>query len=624
MKFFLTFFLSLVFALNSFSQNQSKIDNYLDTAALFKESGEYEKARDVLDSVGADEKTVQYQAKLSFLRGESEEALREFESIKDKNWVDFLYQGLIYEDLNKLDLALDNYSKSLELKPNSIALFRLAKICRSSGEYEKAADFFQKLINLDSSIRLAYYYLGDSFLRLKQYKQAYEFLSKASDFYPQVEIIKKSFLTVKEELGGEFFTERKKEAEEKRKKVELPYYEPLEGLAFIKVGLAKDLSEFSFSCKDDFVIKAESKVFKGQGAKLYKITFKEGKIFISGYDDKTVYENFFAPFKVSSLGSKKRKGPFYILDIIFDKGNFWHKKIDRAYRGDLEVIIRNNKITLINILSVEEYLYGVLPAEIPRLSAQEALRAQAIAARTFAFKNLSRHEKEGFDLCADVHCQAYGGILSEFFTTNNAVNDTKGLILTKEDKPMEVFYHSNCGGCLGSDTFGDNEDLCRVDSESGDIPNSAYQEEQWFLEEPAGFCCHSGQAKGRWQRVYDKEDFAIAFGYDLEELKAIQFIEKGSCFRYKKIDVLTSAGVESLTSGFKIRQYFDNLKSSAFKFEIKSSLENKPRMLFFWGAGFGHGVGLCQQGAMEMGKKGYSCQQILQHYYPSSIPKKLY
>ncbi|MFH1504871.1 MAG: SpoIID/LytB domain-containing protein, partial [Candidatus Omnitrophota bacterium] len=628
MKFLFVFCLSWALLINSFSQNQLKTDNYLDTAALFKESGEYEKAEDVLKilkSADDNQKALQYRARLNFLSAKSNKALLIFNNLKDKNWQTFLYLGLIYEDLGQPNLAADNYLLSLKLKQNSIALLRLAKIYRGLGQYKKAVDFLSKLRSFDSSLRLVYYYLGECYLKLNQYEQAYNFLSKAQGFYPQAENINERFLEAKKALGQEFFIAKKKEKEEIRAKIKVPFYQPLEGSPLVRIGIAENLAGFSFSCAEEFTISSGKKIFKAQADKFYNIIFEEDKLVIKDYKQGFVLENFSGPLQIASLTVKEIKGAFYILDVISGKGNFWHKKTDRAYRGDLEVLTAKGKLTLVNILSQEEYLYGVLPAEIPRLAPGQSLRAQAIAARTYTFKNLGRHKNQGFDLCADVHCQVYQGIFSEFFTTNKAVDDTRSLIMTREDKLIEVFYHSNCGGCLGSDVFGLDKDYgCRMDFEQGVTPNSPYQEEMWFLEQPRFFCSDPNQSKNRWQRVYDSEDFKLAFGFDLESLKAIEPLEKGNCFRYKKMSIVSKDKTETLGTSFKIRKYFDNLKSSAFKFEVKSSLEGKPEMLFFWGAGFGHGAGLCQEGAMEMGKQGYSYQEILQHYYPSIELKKIH
>jgi SpoIID/LytB domain protein len=123
--------------------------------------------------------------------------------------------------------------------------------------------------------------------------------------------------------------------------------------------------------------------------------------------------------------------------------------------------------------------------------------------------------------------------------------------------------------------------------------------------------------------VYDREDFSLAFGEKLEEVKSILLNKKGDCFHYQEIEVITGAR-KSLKGDLPIRNYLDHLRSSAFKLETKFSGSGKLSMLIFWGAGFGHGAGMCQDGAVSMAEAGYDWRQIIRHYFPNTRIKKLY
>jgi SpoIID/LytB domain protein len=170
---------------------------------------------------------------------------------------------------------------------------------------------------------------------------------------------------------------------------------------------------------------------------------------------------------------------------------------------------------------------------------------------------------------------------------------------------------------LRSDIFNCEEYL----QEKRDIPGKTmeqYQqeEEQWFSETPESFCA-SSKSSFRWQRIYDQEDFQLIFGYPLADLQQIIPLEKGECFHYKSVRVVRAKDDKILNSDLAIRDYFDKLRSSAFRVERKFSL-SQPTFLIFYGAGFGHGAGMCQEGAAAMAAKGYTYQQILEHYYPQS------
>lgn len=121
----------------------------------------------------------------------------------------------------------------------------------------------------------------------------------------------------------------------------------------------------------------------------------------------------------------------------------------RSYRGSIAIYPDGNKLFAVNQVDLEEYLKSVVPSEIFNRAPAPAMEAQAIAARTYAIRNIDRHRKKNpYDLCDTVHCQAYTGMVKEIKATSLAVSSTYGKILTFEDKPANTVYHSNCGGVL--------------------------------------------------------------------------------------------------------------------------------------------------------------------------------
>ncbi|MBP7089001.1 MAG: SpoIID/LytB domain-containing protein [Candidatus Omnitrophica bacterium] len=636
MKFKILIFLSLFLLNNTLAEDmpgnlakdKEKIYSYLNLATSFKESGEYEKAEEVLSKIkdlDDDSEILQYLARLNYLSGKNQEALKILSGLK-KGWLDFLYLGLIYEDLDNQIKAINSYQKSLKLKPNSISLFRLGKIYRKQSNYKKAIDYFLELIRLDPSIRLSYYYLGECFYKINQYEQSYKFLAKALGFYPTYLPLKTYLAAVKKELGEGFFAAAQREKEKEREKIKLASYQIEKNIPLIKIALAKELDGFSFSCGGKFTIEDNGNIFSGEPDKFYTIVLKKGRIFLKDRNFTSGYKELGNnSITISSLGLKDKRYPFCILSVTYGKSNFWHKKADRIYRGTLEVVVKNNKLAIYNNLNVEEYLYGVLSAEMPADSPLEALKAQAIAARTIAIRNMGRHRKEGFDFCADVHCQVYQGLSAETPSTNEAVRSTHSEVITYNSKVIEAFYHANSGGCLSSDVFGQSEYLTNtIDAKKGKLPVSSYQEELWFLNSPDTFSSYDFQDKFRWQRVYDTEDMSIALSPQISKLQSILPKEKRECFRYREIDIVTADSKKTLKGDLQIREYFDQLKSSAFKVEIKFSSQHKPKLLIFWGGGFGHGAGMSQQGAVKMAKDGYSYKEILKHYYPGTEIERKY
>ncbi len=118
----------------------------------------------------------------------------------------------------------------------------------------------------------------------------------------------------------------------------------------------------------------------------------------------------------------------------------------KYYRGSIKLIKNNNNYYIINRVSLEEYLYGVVPKEIPSSAPLEALKAQAIVSRSYSLSNLNKHIKDGYNLCDSTHCQVYGGYSAEKDSTNTAVDKTKGMILEYNDRAVDAVFHSSSGG----------------------------------------------------------------------------------------------------------------------------------------------------------------------------------
>ncbi len=545
--------------------------------------------------------------------------------IAKKNWIDYLYLGLIHESLGNQRVAIGNYKQSIQLQNNTIALVRLAKIYRQNSDWAKAADYFEKALQHDSSLRLVHIYLGECRMRQGLYELAYASLVKAGQFYPQAPGPKEQLIAVKKKLGDKFFEAKKETIEAARRTVRLPSYPPETGAPLARVGLTTGSEEFSFSCAGRFQMTDGAVAYEGEAHTYYKICVSAEGLQLKDYRGKLLLQRFGNVVSLSSLSTGKKYFPFYVLDITAGKGNFWHRQADRAYRGKLEVIRKDNQLTLINVVSVEEYLKGVISAEIPATSASAALRAQAVAARTLAVRNRNRHKKEGFDFCADVHCQVYQGLSAETTATNAAVDETRGMILSYEENPIEAFYHSNSGGCLCADSFGVIEYLAvKPDAAGGVLPQGAFDEELWFFSLPDTFSTQNNKSSARWQRVYDSEDFSLVFGFTLKDLTGIIPAEKGDCFHYKAMQVVRADTQESIEGDVAIRKYFDGLRSSAFKLEQAKSAQGEIHMLLFWGAGFGHGAGMSQEGAMRMAQHGFTFQEILTHYYPRAVLEQAY
>ncbi len=289
-----------------------------------------------------------------------------------------------------------------------------------------------------------------------------------------------------------------------------------------------------------------------------------------------------------------------------------------AYRGGIEVYSDGRgTLTAVNRVDLEAYLLGVVPLEIgdPGPASQEAIRAQAVAARTYAVSHLERWPELGFDLYGDVRDQAYGGTAAERPVTSRAVAATTGIIATYHDQPIGAYYSAACGGMTAA-----------VD-ETWNFPPEDYLRPHKDRRGDADFCRFSKNY--RWQERWSASDFLDLLSRNLPaefgassppgELEEVRVEARNSSGRVRRLAVRVG-GREVVIGGDRVRWVLRRpggsiLRSSAFDIHVVGR-GGRVEGVVADGAGNGHGVGMCQAGAIQMAAEGYDYGQILSHYYP--------
>jgi stage II sporulation protein D len=260
-----------------------------------------------------------------------------------------------------------------------------------------------------------------------------------------------------------------------------------------------------------------------------------------------------------------------------------------AYHGKIQVTSDGKSLTLVNVVELEDYVRGVLPGEMPSTFKLEALKAQAVAARTYAWANRGRDQSSGYDLCDRVHCQLYCGASGENVSCSKAVSETAGLIMIYDGRPVQSQYCADCGG----------------KTQDGGLPYLVS-----VIDSPDGgpdYCEHKGHA---WSKKWSLGDFGKVLGFN--DLSSIKVSEKDCSGRASEVALNAGAG-PATTTGAKIRRTFGEsvVKSTLF------TLDSENGDVIMKGRGFGHGVGMCQRGANGMASSPHNCtfEQILKHYY---------
>lgn len=278
-----------------------------------------------------------------------------------------------------------------------------------------------------------------------------------------------------------------------------------------------------------------------------------------------------------------------------------HLKLDgELYRGTVEVFINPlQEPVIVNELCLEEYLRGVVPNELnPILFPQtEAIKAQTVAARTYAFSHLRQNAKRGFDVYMDERSQVYKGVQSEKPLSNRVIQDTRGLVATYREDPIVAFYSSTCGGLTEN---------YKAIFQKPAIP---------YLK--GGVKCpdrsspyHSWNEHIQITKVQARLEKWAGVG----RLKKIVSLKKSEAGRIVKMRFVGEKGEKVLRG--QIIRFALGLKSN-WVTNFTSSHESSGYLvkLKVEGRGFGHGVGMCQIGAVELAKRGWTFRQILKHYY---------
>ncbi|MFI5361828.1 MAG: SpoIID/LytB domain-containing protein [Elusimicrobiota bacterium] len=343
------------------------------------------------------------------------------------------------------------------------------------------------------------------------------------------------------------------------------------------------------------------------------------------------------------------RGTLAIEDDPTRRGPF---SLGRSLRGTIEVALfgRRRLLRLVNVVNLEDYTEGVVGAEMPADSPLEALKAQALIARThalFSMKVSKRHSKEGYDLCDGQHCQVYYGLHAETERTRAAVAATLGRVAVFKGQLAHLIYSSNCGG---SSQSGDDIDWGHVtywarasDSPRPAAPPDSPSELRRYLSTwPDAFCKPSGYvhpSHSRWVRVIAASDLEDRLNRTrkIGKIKGLRVLRRAPTGNVSALLVLGSKRNAKLTDEFSIRSLLGvgSLRSTLFVVDTEYRLEAAtapkakkgkkipkkspgtlvPETFVFRGGGWGHAVGLCQSGAMGRAEAGQDYETIVKAYF---------
>jgi len=316
------------------------------------------------------------------------------------------------------------------------------------------------------------------------------------------------------------------------------------------------------------------------------------------------------------------------------------------YAGDMAASVRGGRITLVNVVELETYLRGVVPWEIgrPGEPGLAALEAQSVAARTYTVSHLGARRDEGCDVWADTRDQVYRGLHGTDPWCDRAIANTAGLVLRSGGREIEAYYSSTCGGTTSAieavwprpargylrahdDRGRDGRAYCAASSQFT-------WEETWGADALTGILAASLPAyldwveasplRGTWAGEVFRPAHAAARPDAPGALRDLRVLDRTPSGRVRTLLVRTEAG-DYRVRGDRTRWVlapdggrFAILRSAWFDLEVRRDRDGRPVQVRAAGRGFGHGIGLCQNGALGMARLGASFRDILAHYYPGA------
>lgn len=411
---------------------------------------------------------------------------------------------------------------------------------------------------------------------------------------------------------------------------------------------------------------SEGKSYSGE----QRLFVSNGKVSFNGnlYD-----ELLFEPVKAEST--------FELKDVTIGINFHWERKENQSFSGSVKFIVEDGKITAVNVLSVEDYLTSVISSEMSATASLELLKAHAVISRSWLLAQIQknkeiveskqeystmvvtedelvrwydREDHTRFDICADDHCQRYQGVTrASTSIVRDAIAQTRGLLLMSDGKICDARYSKSCGGAFEEFQYC-WEDIKypylvkqRDSKTETELPDLTIEEEaeKWILSSPESFCNttdkeilsqvlnHYDQETVnfyRWTQEYSQKELSALIlkrsGVDYGDILDLIPVERGTSGRLVKLKIVGTKKTKTIGKELEIRRTLSesHLYSSAFVVEKVGNENGVPQKFVLKGAGWGHGVGLCQIGAAVMGEKGYKFDEILLHYFVGASLEKLY
>ncbi|MCU0331947.1 MAG: SpoIID/LytB domain-containing protein [Ignavibacteriaceae bacterium] len=440
---------------------------------------------------------------------------------------------------------------------------------------------------------------------------------------------------------------------------------------YISVGILID-KKIKFELYGDFSVAGSREIFSGiysAEIKNDRIVCKSSKHEIEGYN------------QIEFIPSDPISESFLLRDVIIGSKFHWERKEKQRFIYSLLLLKASDKIIAINYIPLERYLTSVISSEMSAKSSIELLKAQAVIARSWVLAQIARSEKlkddkeihetslelkdelirwydredhNLFDVCADDHCQRFQGVTKIISDASfKAIEQTKGIILLSGGDVCDARYSKCCGGITESfeNVWEPVKHLYltsvvdyKFEPENFKLDFSdETNSEKWIMNNPAAYCNTSDrkilshilvdydrETKDffRWKVEYTQDELSSLIkeksGIDFGNIIDLVPVERGESARLVKLKIVGTSKTLTVGKELEIRRLLSKTHLYSSAFIVEKIGKNIPEKIILYGAGWGHGVGLCQIGAAVMAEMGYNFDEILLHYFKNSELKKIY
>lgn len=329
--------------------------------------------------------------------------------------------------------------------------------------------------------------------------------------------------------------------------------------------------------------------------------------------------------------------PVEVRQVEHDVGYPSHGFEDRAYRGNLQLAVdRDGKLAVVNQVGLEDLLRGLVPSEIYARAHPEALKAQAVTARGEVLAKIgTKHLADPYLLCAEQHCAVYKGISQETPATNAAVDATRGEgLFSPEGRLVDSVYSAVCGGHTEDNDVvwgGPPNPSLRGKPDligpSAGLPTPANLAAFLSAELPSAdrLSTFAQPSKYRWERRFTADEVnQLTASLDVGRVQAISVVERGVSGRARLLTIAGERGATQIRGELNIRKLFGMLNSAMFLVAPERDAQGAIAAWTFRGGGWGHGVGMCQTGAIGRAEAGQDYRAILRHYFNGAAPAHIY